>query len=93
MTRAFSISGRVQGVGFRAHTQAKARELALRGCAINLNNGCVYVEAAGSELSMQAFADWLRQGPRFAKVDSVIQAPLAAEESARISALVDFSTG
>lgn len=93
ITRAYYISGRVQGVGFRAHTQAKALELSLCGAAINLNDGRVYVEALGAQDSISKLAQWLALGPRFARVDSVTEVPISTQDSARLQGLTSFSTG
>lgn len=54
------VSGRVQGVGFRWWTRARALELGLRGSATNLPDGRVEVVAEGSEQSLRALLDLLR---------------------------------
>ena len=69
--RRFLISGRVQGVGFRAATRRRARALGLTGHARNLNDGRVEVVAAGSEEALQALRQWLAKGPTLARVDAV----------------------
>ena len=57
------ISGRVQGVWFRASTQRKAGSLGLTGWVRNLPDGRVEVHAAGNRARLVAFADWCKQGP------------------------------
>jgi len=42
-----TISGRVQGVWFRKHTETKAIELGVHGFVANKENGNVYVEVEG----------------------------------------------
>ncbi len=71
--REFIVHGRVQGVGFRAATQAEARRLALCGSANNLLDGGVGVRAFGSEIALEALAQWLAHGPRFARVEALAQ--------------------
>ena len=56
------VRGRVQGVGFRWWTRARAVELGLRGVARNLVDGRVEIVAVGPEGRCQALLDALR-GP------------------------------
>lgn len=56
------VKGRVQGVGFRWWTRARALELGLRGSATNLADGRVEVVAEGPREDLQALLDRLR-GP------------------------------
>lgn len=67
----FLVSGKVQGVFFRASTREQARKLGLSGHAINLDDGRVEVVAQGNAQAIEALAAWLRQGPRMARVDKV----------------------
>jgi acylphosphatase len=69
--RRFVISGRVQGVGFRAFTQQAARALGVTGWAQNLDNGDVEVHANGTPQHLDDFESRLRQGPRWSEVRSV----------------------
>ncbi len=57
-----TVKGRVQGVGFRWWTRARALELGLRGSATNLDDGRVEVLAEGPEPQLQALLAALR-GP------------------------------
>ena len=59
----FIVSGRVQGVGFRAATRAQALRLTLRGIARNLADGNVEVLAIGEAAALDALEAWLRHGP------------------------------
>ena len=58
-----SVTGRVQGVGFRWWTRARALELGLVGSATNLDDGRVEVVAEGEEASLRELLDLLRAGP------------------------------
>lgn len=69
--RRFHVSGRVQGVSFRAYTQARALELGLSGYARNLPDGRVEVLACGSEPAVGELHDWLWTGSPAAQVESV----------------------
>ena len=65
------VSGKVQGVFYRASTAERARALGVTGYARNLPDGCVEVLACGDEDKVKEFVDWLWQGPPAAKVDAV----------------------
>lgn len=70
-TRHFRISGRVQGVGFRYATRRAAKQYGLSGWVRNCPNGTVETTATGTTGSLDAFEQWLRQGPPGAHVDNV----------------------
>jgi acylphosphatase len=57
------VTGRVQGVGFRWWTRARALELGLTGSATNLLDGRVEVVAEGPEHACRALLDLLAAGP------------------------------
>ncbi len=65
------VSGRVQGVGFRAATVRKGRELGLAGVARNLPDGRVEVTACGDASAIATLAGWLWHGPPLADVQAV----------------------
>jgi acylphosphatase len=65
------ITGRVQGVFFRASTQQKARELKINGWVKNLVDGRVEVMAQADADALEHFIDWCRHGPANARVDHV----------------------
>ena len=65
------ISGKVQGVGFRNFAQRNARQLGVKGYAKNLPNGKVEVVAEGDKTQLDALVVFLREGPRYARVDSL----------------------
>ncbi|MBU0514290.1 MAG: acylphosphatase [Proteobacteria bacterium] len=67
----FVISGRVQGVWYRASTQERAVGLGLTGWVRNLPDGRVEVLAQGPTDRIQALIDWCRQGPPLARVERI----------------------
>lgn len=71
----FVVSGRVQGVAFRAHARAQALALGLCGHAINLHDGRVEVLAVGDAEAIERLAEWLRRGSPMARVDAVARVP------------------
>ncbi len=65
------VSGRVQGVGFRAFIQNAAYSLDLTGWVKNLPDGRVEVLAEGSEEDIHTLIDRLKEGPIGSRVDNV----------------------
>ena len=65
------VSGRVQGVYFRAFTQRHAVSLSLVGYVRNLPDRSVEVYAEGDEETLEQLLETVRQGPPGARVDSV----------------------
>lgn len=75
----FLVSGLVQGVSFRAWTQARAQALGLRGYARNLADGRVEVVASGEPNALAQLQTCLQQGPAPAEVESVLREELAEQ--------------
>jgi acylphosphatase len=71
--RRFVVTGKVQGVFFRASTVRVAEKLGLRGLARNLPDGRVEVLALGDAMSLGTLAAWLRRGPVLARVTDVTE--------------------
>ena len=65
------VSGRVQGVGYRASAAHEARRLGAQGWVRNRPDGTVEVDAQGAETVLEAFLVYLRQGPPGARVKLV----------------------
>lgn len=74
------ISGRVQGVWFRASTKAQAEQLMIGGWARNLPDGRVEVLACGTEEKLEEFYAWLKHGPQHARVDGYTREDLPWED-------------
>lgn len=74
------ISGRVQGVFYRASTRQKATELGCAGYARNLPDGRVEVLAVGEHQAVHALLDWLWRGSPASDVKFVEVLELALEE-------------
>ena len=66
-----SVSGRVQGVCYRAATQQQACQLALAGTVRNLDDGRVEIIAEGAEPALQQLLAWCNEGPPRASVTQV----------------------
>ncbi len=62
------VSGRVQGVAFRAYTKDKAIELGVAGTVRNNPDGNVEIEAEAPAEVMMTFYNWCKKGPPWARV-------------------------
>lgn len=79
----FLVSGRVQGVGYRAFARREAEALGLSGHALNLPDGRVEVLAIGDAAAREALATALARGPLLARVDGVARSPADVDPSGR----------
>lgn len=73
MTRRVNIivSGKVQGVYFRAATQKQAQKLGVTGWVRNLASGDVEIHAVGTRSAIAALIRWSHKGSTFARVKQV----------------------
>ena len=71
IARRCRVSGRVQGVFYRASTRARAELLGVTGHARNLPDGNVEVLACGEEAAVAALCDWLWRGSPASSVRDV----------------------
>jgi acylphosphatase len=72
------VTGRVQGVAFRAFTVDEARERGLTGWVRNRADGSVELEAQGDDARVAALLAWCGHGPPAARVTDVAVEELAA---------------
>lgn len=69
--RVVRVEGRVQGVGFRMNARREAERLGIEANPVNLADGTVRIEVAGSSEAVDAFVAWCHEGPRLADVARV----------------------
>ncbi len=72
---AFLVTGRVQGVGFRAWTASRARFFGITGWVRNTSDGSVELHAEGDASALAAFQSELEQGPPLSRVNAIIRHP------------------
>lgn len=65
------VSGRVQGVFFRAEARDRARSLGLAGWVRNNPDGTVEAAFEGDRERVESMIEWCRRGPALAAVDDV----------------------
>ncbi len=69
--RRYLVSGRVQGVFYRASAQRYAQSMGLNGWVRNLRDGRVELLACGEESVLEKLEKWLEIGPEYAKVTNI----------------------
>ena len=78
------VSGRVTGVGFRYAALLEAGKYpALKGYVGNVGYGQVEALLQGEEEEVGMMIDWLKVGPRFARVDNIVVEVVALDEKLR----------
>jgi len=65
------ISGRVQGVAYRANMAREAQALGVTGWVRNRSDGSVEAVVAGTAEQVAAIMNWARRGPPAAQVEQV----------------------
>jgi len=78
--RSYIITGRVQGVFFRARAKQHADELGIVGWVRNCEDGSVEVHAEGSDEQLAALEEWLRIGPPAAEIQNVTSKKVEMEK-------------
>ena len=72
LTRQLSITGHVQGVGFRWALSQKAKTLQLAGWVRNRRDGSVEALVSGEPAAVEALCAWAAHGPSAARVERVL---------------------
>lgn len=65
------VTGKVQGVFYRATTQKQANLLNIKGWVRNEADGSVLIDAEGDATTLAQFVDWCKHGPQRARVSQV----------------------
>lgn len=71
VARHIRLSGRVQGVFYRAWTREQARELGLAGWVRNCSDNSVEAHLEGEKGAVEQMIERMRQGPTAARVDDI----------------------
>ena len=73
-----TVTGRVQGVGFRMSTAQEALRLGVSGWVANEPDGSVAAHLEGDEDAVAALVHWCRTGPSYAGVSALDVQPAEA---------------
>jgi acylphosphatase len=65
------ITGKVQGVSFRATTKAVADQMGVRGIVRNEKDGSVFIEAEADDLRLEIFLEWCNEGSDRSRIEAV----------------------
>lgn len=87
MLRHLSITGRVQGVGYRAWFEVQARALELSGWVRNRRDGSVEAVIAGPDEAVERMTELARRGPPAAAVREVATSASAQAPAAGFTVL------
>ena len=71
------VTGRVQGVSYRASTASEARRIGVVGWVRNRSDGAVELEVEGPDERVTALLAWCEKGPPDARVAKVAVEELA----------------
>ncbi|MEM8901422.1 MAG: acylphosphatase [Bacteroidota bacterium] len=76
-----TISGKVEGVGYRQFTRQQAFRLGLTGWVRNEHNGDVQAEVQGISSQLEELLAACKQGPPWSRVDAVKQEEIGTLEN------------
>jgi acylphosphatase len=77
------VTGRVQGVFYRAWAQGEARELGISGWIRNCPDGTVEAQLSGEEHDVERMIERMRRGPSNARVEQLDVEDIDPENSGR----------
>lgn len=81
------ITGKVQGVFFRASAQSQAEKLELNGYVRNEIDGSVSIEVEGNKANVNEFVKWCKSGPKYAEVADISAKEVPVQHHATFSVL------
>lgn len=79
LCKRYRVSGRVQGVFFRASARDRAISIGVTGWVRNTREGGVELVACGENSQLSQLESWLREGPAYADVKDVQSESIAEE--------------
>ncbi len=69
------ITGKVQGVSFRATTKYVADQMGVRGFVRNEQDGSLFIAAESDDVTLEVFLEWCHEGSDRSKVEAVEVTP------------------
>ena len=70
-TNQIRVTGKVQGVYFRASAKQKAQNLGVKGYIKNQSDGSVVLEVEGEDEAVNYMINWCKHGPALARVSNI----------------------
>jgi acylphosphatase len=70
-----TITGKVQGVSFRATTKYVADQMGVRGFVRNEKDGSLFIEAEADDITLEVFLEWCHEGSDRSRVENVQVTP------------------
>ncbi len=70
-TKRVFVTGKVQGVGFRAQAKDKAVSLGINGFVRNLDDGRVEILISGDGRLLEEYLAWIRVGPPTSRIENI----------------------
>jgi len=80
-TYRLTVSGRVQGVGYRYFVEDSALLLGIKGFVRNTHGNKVEIVCQGDEKTLEQFFTSVKKGPPFARVDAIIEDKISSAEN------------
>lgn len=74
------VTGRVQGVWYRATTMKMAKKFGVHGWVRNMPDGSVEAHLEGEPERVDDLIDWMNEGPPLASVDNVETFPAEVQD-------------
>ena len=92
LARRYTVSGRVQGVGFRSYVEHVAAKIGLDGFVRNRRDGRVEVYAIGKPEQLKQLRTALERGPMMSYVASVQEEPDTLDATYLGNFTIEFTT-
>ena len=91
MARRYTVSGRVQGVGYRYYVEEVAGKIGLEGYVRNRRDGSVEVFAMGTHEQLKLLLPALERGPMMSRVSDVVEEPAAVDANYQGNFIIEFT--
>jgi len=71
-TQVITVTGKVQGVGFRYYVYNLAQQLNIKGWVKNMSDGSVKIVAQGTIDNLYSLFAYIKKGPPLSRVDNAL---------------------
>ena len=91
LARRYTVSGRVQGVGYRNYVEHVAGKIGLEGYVRNRRDGSVEVFAMGTHEQLRQLLPALERGPMMSRVSGVVEEPATVDTNYQGTFIIEFT--